>query len=142
MSDRLRWKTRVFTIVVVLANVFGNYFMSWGLKRRGEALGAVAWDYLRAIFDPVVALGVALLIVWLLCRMALLSWADLSYVIPVTAIGYALNAVAGRIFLGEEVSPARWAGTLLIAVGVALAGSTSIRTTAPAAVSGQEVCLK
>jgi uncharacterized membrane protein len=65
--------------------------------------------------------------------MAMLSWADLSYVAPVTAIGYVLNALMGRAFLGERVSGARWAGTLLIVAGVALVGSTSIRTTVPEA---------
>jgi len=44
--------------------------------------------------------------------MALLSWADLSYVLPVTSVGYVLAALAGRLFLSEQVSPARWAGDL------------------------------
>ncbi len=83
------------------------------------------------MLDPLVALGIALLILWLLSRMALLSWADLSYVLPVTAAGYVLNVAAGRVFLGEHVSLARWAGALLIVAGVALVSSTSIRTTAP-----------
>jgi len=132
VSERLHLKTQVLTIVVVLANVFGNFFMSWGLKRRGALLGDSVLGYVRVMFDPWVALGIALLILWLLSRMALLSWADLSYVLPVTAAGYVLNVVAGRVFLGEHVSAARWGGALLIVAGVALVGSTSIRTTAPA----------
>jgi uncharacterized membrane protein len=62
--------------------------------------------------------------------MTLLSWADLSFVVPVTAVGYALAAVAGHFLLGENVSLPRWAGALLIAAGTALVGTTSIRTTA------------
>lgn len=142
MNDRLRFKTYVLTVVVVFANLFGNLLMSWGLKRRGDVLGAAALDYIRVIFDPVVAAGVALLILWLLSRMTLLSWADLSYVLPVTAIGYVLSAVAGRVFLGETVTPARWAGTLLIVAGVALVGSTSIRTTQPARPAEEEVSVR
>src|SRR5256885_13128531 len=34
--------------------------------------------YVQALFNPWVAVGVSLLIVWLLSHMALLSWADLS----------------------------------------------------------------
>jgi drug/metabolite transporter (DMT)-like permease len=82
-----------------------------------------------ALFHPWVALGVALLILWTLSHMALLSWADLSYVLPVTAIGYILTALSGRFVLGEIVSPARWAGILLITAGVTLVGATDPSTT-------------
>ena len=133
MSERLRFKTHVLIAVVVLANVFGNTFMSWGLKRRGTVLGGSALEYVRVILDPWVALGIALLILWMLTRMTLLSWADLSYVLPVTAVGYVLNAVLGSVLLGEHVSGPRWAGTLLIVAGIALVGSTSIATTGPEA---------
>jgi drug/metabolite transporter (DMT)-like permease len=126
----LRLKTWVVAVVVVLANLAGNSCLSWGLKQRGRALGVSPFEYVAAVFTPWVALGIALLIVWLLARMTLLSWADLSFVVPVTAVGYALAAVAGRFLLGEQVSPQRWAGALLIAAGTALVGTTAIRTTA------------
>ena len=50
--------------------------------------------YIAALFRPWVALGVLLLILWLLSRMTLLSWADLSYVLPVTSVGYVAAQVA------------------------------------------------
>lgn len=133
MSEHLRLKTRVFVVIVVLANVLGNFFMSWGVKRRGSLVGLSLLEYVRVILDPWVAFGISLLIIWMLSRMALLSWADLSYVVPVTAIGYVLTAVLGHVFLGERISAARWAGTLFIVAGIALVGTTSIRTTAPEA---------
>ena len=49
-------------------------------------------------------LGVLLMILWMLSRMALLSWADLSYVLPVTAIGYVLVALVGKALLDEQIS--------------------------------------
>src|SRR5271157_3218735 len=98
--------------------------MSWGVRRHSTLVGGSPMQYLRVMGDPWVAFGISLLIVWLLSRMALLSWADLSYVVPVTAIGYVLNALMGRVFLGEQVSGWRWAGTLLIVAGIALVGST------------------
>ena len=58
-----------------------------------------------------------LLIVWMLSHMTLLSWADLSYVLPVTSVGYVLAAVAGRLFLAEQITMARWAGIALIVAG-------------------------
>jgi uncharacterized membrane protein len=61
----------------------------------------------------------------------LLSRADLSYVLPVTALGYVLNAIAGRYLLAESITVERWAGTVLIVIGAALAGSTKPSTAAP-----------
>ena len=128
MTSDLRLKTRIFTAIVVLANVFGNSLMSFGVKRHGAALGSSALEYLQVMFNPYVASGICLLILWMLARMALLSWADLSYVLPVTSVGYVLTAVMGRVFLGEQVSARRWVGTVLIMAGTALVGSTAVRT--------------
>ena len=52
--------------------------------------------------------------------MALLSWADLSYVLPVTSVGYVLVALAGRMLLHEQITTRRWSGIALIMAGVAL----------------------
>ncbi len=128
MSAHLHLKTRILLVIVILANVLGNAAMGWGLKSRGIVLGGSLLEYLRVFLNPWVATGVLLLILWLLSRMALLSWADLSYVLPLTSVGYALNAVAGWLFLGEHISASRWAGTLLIVAGTALVSSTAIRT--------------
>ena len=128
MTSDLRFKTRVFTAIIVLANVIGNALMSYGVKHHGSVLGDSALEYLRVMFNPYVATGICLMILWMLARMALLSWADLSYVLPVTSIGYVLTEVAGRVFLGEHVTAQRWIGSVLIMAGTALVGSTAVRT--------------
>ncbi len=122
MNPRLRWKTRAFAAIVILSNALGNLSLTWGLRYGAGELTASPLSFLRAIFSPWVSLGICLLIAWMMSRMFLLSWADLSYVLPVTAFGYVLNALLGRLFLGENVTPARWAGTLLIMGGVVLVG--------------------
>jgi uncharacterized membrane protein len=139
---RLRWKTRIFTAIVVLANVLGNFSMGFGLKSRAVVLGSSVLAYLEVFLNPWIWLGIGLLILWMLSRMALLSWADLTYVLPVTSIGYVLTAVIGAVFLGERVSPQRWLGTLLIVAGTALVGSTSIRSREPARDQEPEVCAR
>ncbi len=115
-AARLRTKTVVCAAVVVVSNVAGNFFMKSGMPSNL----ASPLDYITALFRPTVSLGVALLICWLLSRMTLLSWADLSYVLPVTSIGYVLVALAGRVFLNEKITFARWSGILMIVAGVAL----------------------
>ncbi|MFN7933797.1 MAG: hypothetical protein U0R19_10740 [Bryobacteraceae bacterium] len=113
------WKTAVFTAVVVLSNVVGNLCLGLGMKSPAGVL------------SPWVFAGVALLIVWTLTRMTLLSWADLSFVLPVTALGYPLSAFAGRWFLGETITAERWVGTVLIVAGTVLVGLTSPSTKEP-----------
>ena len=113
-------KARLLTVVVILSNVLGNLALSAGM--RGET------NSLRAFFSPLVLLGVSLLILWMLTRMTLMSWADLSYILPVTSIGYVLSAVAGKVFLGEHITGWRWAGTLLITAGMVLVSTTAPKT--------------
>ncbi|PWU09671.1 MAG: transporter [Terriglobia bacterium] len=120
-SARLRLKTWSCASVVIASNVCGNFF----LKRGMPAELGTASDYITVLFRPAVTLGVLLLILWLASRMALLSWADLSYVLPVTSIGYVLVAVAGRLLLHEQITARRWAGIALIMAGVALVSSAT-----------------
>jgi uncharacterized membrane protein len=121
-------KTRLFAVIVVCSNALGNLFLTRGMKAFAGALSLSPAAYISAIFSPWVAAGIALLIVWMLSRMALFGWADLSYVLPVTSVGYVLSALMGRYFLGEQVSLRRWAGTLLIVGGTVLVGRTAVRT--------------
>ena len=120
---RLKWKTRVFAAIVVLSNALGNFSLARGMRGLAASPDSPL-AFIEAIFTPWVALGVTLLIVWLLSRMALLSWADLSYVLPVTSLGYVANAAMGHYFLDERITLQRWAGTLLIVAGTVLVGKS------------------
>jgi len=129
LSRRVDLKTNLLTAFVVSTNVLGNFSMSWGMKHQVTDLGLSPLAYIRLIFTPWVLLGTTLLIVWLLSRMTLLGWADLSYVLPVTSIGYVLNAVLGKVFFGELVTWQRWLGTGFIVVGSIFVGLTAANTT-------------
>lgn len=126
-NGKLIWKTRLFAAIVVFTNVTGNFALSWGIK-HGAAMDGSAWSFVRVVFDPWVFCGILLLAGWVLSRMALLSWADLSFVIPVTSIGFVLNAVMGAVFLNEVITPTRWLGTLCIVGGTVLVGLTAPKT--------------
>ncbi|MDE3195827.1 MAG: EamA family transporter [Acidobacteriota bacterium] len=132
ISRQLHAKTALWAAISVVSNVAGNSALTHGMTLLGP-IGSTPADLIGALFHPWVALGVALLIVWTFAHMALLSWADLSYVMPVTAIGYVVTAFAGKFFLGEIVSPQRWAGIVLITIGVTLVGRT-----APASEIGED----
>ena len=110
-------KARLLTVFVILSNVAGNLFLGFGMKGSATLVEAAC-----------LLIGIALLTAWMLSRTTLLSWADLSYVLPVTSIGYVLSAAAGALFLHEHVSGTRWLATSLIVAGTALAGSTAHKT--------------
>jgi uncharacterized membrane protein len=126
---RVDFKTKALTTFVVSTNVLGNFAMSWGMKHQSANLGLSPFTYIRLIFTPWVLLGTVLLILWLLSRMTLLGWADLSYVLPVTSIGYVLSAVLGKVFFGEQVTWQRWLGVLMIVAGIVFVGLTAANTT-------------
>ncbi len=109
-------------------NAFGNLSLAWGMRHTDASVGLNPLDYLQALLNPFVALGTLVLIFWLLTRMTLLSWADLSFVVPMTSIGYVMSAVLGVLFLSEVVTPVHWLGTLLIFAGTLLVGSTQPRS--------------
>jgi drug/metabolite transporter (DMT)-like permease len=48
---------------------------------------------------------------------------------PASAFSYAIVALLSYFLLGEAVSPLRWAGIVVICVGVFVVGRTPHRTT-------------
>jgi uncharacterized membrane protein len=112
---------RGLALAVVVLNALGNYCLSRGMRTLGQV-------DLRAATNPWVLAGVVLLIGWLLAQLSLLSWADLTYVLPISAVSYVFSAILGAVSLHEHVSALRWAGILLIAGGVAVVSRTRART--------------
>lgn len=110
---------------VVLVKPFSNLFLTWGVRAVTPILPMTVGSALHIVFAPLLVLGVGMQIFWLLARMALMSVADLSVVLPVTASGYVISAVLGHVFLHEQISTIQWTGTLMIFAGAALAGPAS-----------------
>jgi drug/metabolite transporter (DMT)-like permease len=116
-------RTYSVLLLFIALKAAGNLSLAWGMKHL-PAAGANPLAYISAMLDPFVAIGVVSLIVALLTRMVLLSLADLSFVLPVTAVGYVIAAFLGKVVLNEVVTSRRWLGTILIFVGAALVSST------------------
>src|SRR5262245_32878866 len=120
-------KTAVVLVLAIAAQAAGNVFLAIGMR----AAGAHA-DWLTgaamASHDPNIWIGSALLLAFFILCSAALSWADLSFVLPATAAGYVLNVAAARYVLHEEVSTARWIGSILIVIGVYFVSRSSPST--------------
>jgi drug/metabolite transporter (DMT)-like permease len=124
-----RNRTQLLVALVIVTNVLGNVFLSRGMHQVGRIVSFSPADYLRALGNPSAIAGILVLIVWMLSDLALLSRADLSFVLPVTASAYVLVALVGHFFLHDHISWQRWVGILLITGGVILAEETPARTT-------------
>jgi len=127
-SQPLRLKTRTVIALLIASNVLGNFTLSRGLHEVGRLVSFSPWPYIHAFVNPLVVLGVLLLIVWLISQLALLSRVDLSYVLPVTSVSYVLTALMGEFLLHERISTERWVGIGLIGLGVSLVARTVPRT--------------
>jgi uncharacterized membrane protein len=131
-------KTAVVLITAIVAQAVGDVCLTKGMKAIAslessstgfsEGLSQVSHVALQAIQSPMVWIGTLLLIVFFVLFSAALSWADLSFVLPATAFGYVLNVAAGNYFLGEAVSNRRWAGAVVITLGVLFVSRSGQRT--------------
>lgn len=103
---------------VTLFSAIGDTFLSRGMKEVGHLSLHHFSHILFAIANPWVAVGIALLISFFACYATALSWADLTYVLPATSIGYVILAVIAKYGLHEHIGTARWLGIALISMGV------------------------
>ncbi len=103
---------------VTLFSAIGDTFLARGMKEVGHVSLSHLPQILLAISDPWVALGILFLISFFACYATALSWADLTYVLPATSIGYVILAFIAKYGLHEHISTARWIGIVLISMGV------------------------
>jgi drug/metabolite transporter (DMT)-like permease len=96
----------------------GDSMLSHGMKQTGAISIHHLPSLILAVLNPWVAIGIVLLLAFFASYMNALSWADLTYVLPATSLGYVLLALIARFALHEQVSLTRWIGIALISGGV------------------------
>jgi len=116
------WKTLAVMVLAVTAGTIGDLLLARGMKEMGDlstmnsrGIFNVA---VQALTTPKLVIGTAMLAIFFFLWLAVLSWEDLSVALPMQALNYVLVAFLAQYFLGETVSPLRWAGTILVCVGV------------------------
>ncbi len=117
-------KTFIVILLATLSAAIGESLLSYGMKRNGQVDLAVPAQWgnliLSVIRNPYVLAGVVFLAFFFFLYLAALSWADLSFVMPLTAVSYIFAALLARFVLKEELSWFRWAGTVVITLGIIL----------------------
>jgi drug/metabolite transporter (DMT)-like permease len=114
----------VLVFLIVATGTGGELCVARAMRQAGEVTDFRPSAVLRALGVALrlrwLWLGLALLAAYFVTLLAMLSFENVSFVIPVTALGYVVGALGGRFFLGERVETARWLGVLLVCAGVAL----------------------
>ncbi len=123
-------KYLILAAVAVFASC-GDVCLARAMRDFG-AVTAVNWHHLLgAVLNPWVLTGICLLVLFFCSYLTALSWADLTYVLPATALSYLLMALLAKLFLNEHVTVSRWLGIALITIGVGfVASGPAVTTTA------------
>ena len=116
--------TALMVLMVVFSNAAGDVFLTRGMKQIGDVSALNRLQILQTtkqIFGNLnFILGVVCLAVSFFSFLTVLSWADLSFVVPATAIVYVVTVLGAKFFLHEQIDRLRWAGTIFVCLGVAL----------------------
>jgi len=115
-------KTFVVVFLATLCAAVGETLISYAMKKNGQVDVRELSQWLNLIFsvirNPYIFMGVILLGIFFFLYLAALSWADISFVLPLTALSYIFVALLAKFFLREDVSWYRWVGTLVIIIGI------------------------
>jgi drug/metabolite transporter (DMT)-like permease len=119
--------TILVLIIATLSAAIGETFLSYGMKSLGPVSLSSPSRWLELAFSAVknvhLAVGVGFLACFFFLYLATLSWADFSFVLPITSLSFLFGIVMAKLFLHEQVSWQRWAGTLVILAGICLVAS-------------------
>ena len=113
--------------VLILGSTGGEIAITHGMKSTGEPSQlrprAVLQFLGRAVRNGWFWVGVPLMALSFYSLLLLLSWEPISLVIPASALSYVVGTFGAKYVLREDVSVARWAGVVLVCIGVALVAS-------------------
>lgn len=118
-------KLLIILLVGLVFEAVGVVFLDQGLKQIGEVRQVNATEVLRVVkrgaTNRNILLGILFEAIFFGCLLTLMSkGADISFIWPLTSLGFVLTTLAARFYLREHVSGLRWGGVLLIMFGAAL----------------------
>jgi drug/metabolite transporter (DMT)-like permease len=118
--------------LVAISAPLGDSCLSRGMTRMPSISLSHPVTLIAAVFTPWIVLGIALLIGFFASYLTALSWADLTFVLPATAFGNVIVALLARFWLHDPISLERWAGIVLITLGVSFVAQGPSLTERPA----------
>jgi drug/metabolite transporter (DMT)-like permease len=118
MQSTMTFRRYMVLVAIMVTASFGDTFLSVGMHQVGSVSVHHLSSLLSALRVPWVLAGIVLLTAFFASYLTALSWADLTFVLPATSFGYVIIALLSRFWLQETITLARWAGILLITLGV------------------------
>jgi drug/metabolite transporter (DMT)-like permease len=121
-------KTLILVLIAGTLGGTGHVLLSKGMKTVGDLTEAptaqLAGMIGRAVTSPWLLLGVVLQASFFFMYLTLLSRADVSKILPMTAFDYVIVALLASWLLGEPITAGRWLGIAFVVAGVALVSRT------------------
>ncbi len=112
---------------LILLGVLLNAFAQIALKQGMKTIGKFSFCFQNIIpiatkvaINPYIITGLACYVISVVVWLLVLSRVDVSYAYPLLSIGYIVVALASKVFFDEPVGPVRWAGIIVICIGVYL----------------------
>lgn len=123
-------KTLVVMLIAITSGAIGDIFLTQGMKSSGDlslmGFRQIVDTTISALTNWRLILGTAMQAVYFGLWLAVLSWEDLSVALPLQALSYIIVAFLAQWYLGENVTPLRWAGISLVFIGVVLITRSSV----------------
>ncbi len=117
----MKW---LWVFLTVVAGAFGDLLNAKGMAVHGEIKDLGPRSLARTIryiaTHRLVLSGMVADAVSFVGLLALLATTDLAFAVPVTAISNILKTALAKWYLGEQVTSRRWAGAILVGVGIVL----------------------
>ena len=114
-------KLLIVLIVGLLFEAIGVVSLNRGLKQVGDVQKisvAEVWRVVKVgVTNSQILLGVLFEAIFFGCLIYLMTQGTVSFIWPLTSLGFVLTTVAAKFFLHEEVSLLRWTGVVLIMLG-------------------------
>src|SRR2546427_7392704 len=117
-------KLLLILLIGLIFEAAGVVLLKKGITQIGEVDKINPSEVVRIIkagvTNPTVLLGVFFEALFFACLLILMSKSDITFLWPLTALSFVMTTLAALLFLGERVSPVRWAGVVFIMIGAAL----------------------
>jgi drug/metabolite transporter (DMT)-like permease len=136
-------KLLIILLIGLVFEAVGVVFLNHGLKQVGEMQKISVTEVLRIIkagaTNHNILLGMAFMAIFFVMLCWMMSKGTVSFIWPLTSLGFVLTTLAAKFILHEEVSWLRWGGVLLIMIGAGVITYTEkvLEDKAPAATATQ-----
>jgi drug/metabolite transporter (DMT)-like permease len=117
------WTTIIIILIPTIAGVIGQLMLKVGMTQMGMlefSVAALPSIALKIMTSPMIIFGLAIYMAGVFFWLIGLNRLDLSFLYPFASLSYVLITVAAWAFLHEQIPGMRWAGLVVICIGVAL----------------------